>query len=76
MGVPDGNWTGGGRATKGPALVAVVLWSVVETSVGTAVGAVGAYCRSSSADGVRRTMVVTEAAFDEVIAGTPDRLGV
>jgi len=76
MVVPDGNWTGGGRATNGPPLVAVVLRSVVETTVGTADGAVGAYCRSSSVDGVRRITVVTEEAFDDTVMGTPEELGV
>jgi hypothetical protein len=36
----------------------------------------GAYCRSSSVDGVRRTTVVTEDAFDAIVRGMPDELGV
>jgi hypothetical protein len=76
MVAPDGNWTGGGRTTNGPPLVAVVLRSVVETTVGTPDGAVGAYCRSSSVDGVRRTTVVTEDAFDDMVVGMPEELGV
>jgi hypothetical protein len=76
MGVPDGNWTGGGRRTNGPPLVADVLRSVGETTVGTAEGDAGAYWRNSRTEGVRRTTVVTEEMFDDMARGTPEELGV
>ncbi|MEK6743339.1 MAG: hypothetical protein AABZ15_07015 [Nitrospirota bacterium] len=72
MAVPDGNWTGCGMGRNGPPLVAVVLRSVVETNVGTADGAVGAYCRSSSVDGVRQAVVISETVLDDTITGPPE----
>jgi hypothetical protein len=56
---------GGGKDTKDPVAIPLVLYSVVGTWMSSASGDVGAYRKNANSDGVRATTVTAVTVLDE-----------